>query len=320
MGASSVDAPFRSVDGRSDASSWCENDPVYRSWRPVQLRGAREPLAWKLRNSVDPCLAISIEGTVMKKLALALGATAGLVAPTASFSQQADPLSFNVSVTSDYRFRGISQSRFRPALQAGVDYALPNGFYLGAWASTIRWIKDAGEISDVNTRRSLLEVDLYGGYKGQLASDLSFDVGGLQYVYPRNGLSRIPGVYSPNTFELYGALTYGPATLKYSHALTRLFGTVDSKHSGYLELGATFDLGSGFSIIPHVGHQRVRNNGDFSYTDYSVTVAKEYAGFVFSAGVVGTDTEKIGGAHVYASPKGNDLGRLGAVVAIKKTF
>ncbi|NUZ04186.1 TorF family putative porin [Piscinibacter koreensis] len=256
----------------------------------------------------------------MKTLAFALAAVSAAAMPTLSAAQETNPLSFNVSVTSDYRFRGISQSRFRPAVQGGVDYALPNGFYVGAWASTIRWIKDAGEINDINTRRSPVELDLYGGYKGQITSDFGYDVGVLQYLYPRNALTRIPNTYSPNTFELYGALSFGPATLKYSHALTRLFGTADSKHSGYLDLTANFDVGGGVTLTPHVGHQRVRNNSDFSYTDYSLTVAKEFYGFTFSLAAVGTDTKKIAGAHAYASPAGNDLGRFGAVVAVKKTF
>jgi uncharacterized protein (TIGR02001 family) len=256
----------------------------------------------------------------MKKLALAAVTLSALAAPSFASAQEADPLSFNVSVTSDYRFRGISQSRFRPALQGGVDYALPNGFYVGAWASTIRWIKDAGEINDVNTRRSPLELDLYGGYKGQITTDLGYDVGVLQYLYPRNGLTRLPNTYSPSTTELYGALTFGPATLKYSHALTRLFGTADSKHSGYLDLTANFDVGGGVTLTPHIGHQKVRNNGDFSYTDYSLTAAKEFYGFTFSVAAVGTNSKKIDGANAYASPAGNDLGRWGAVVAVKKTF
>ena len=79
----------------------------------------------------------------MKKTPLALAATLALTAlPSVSFAEDASPLSFNLSVTSDYRYRGISQTRLKPALQGGADYALPGGFYIGAWASTIKWIRD----------------------------------------------------------------------------------------------------------------------------------------------------------------------------------
>src|SRR5205807_2098215 len=103
-------------------------------------------------------------------------------------------------------------TRFDPALQGGADYAFPNGFYIGTWASTIRWIKDAGKIARVDTGSAPVEIDLYGGYKGDLVKDkLGYDVGLLQYYYPSNHLSNIPNTHSPNTLELYGALTSGPA-------------------------------------------------------------------------------------------------------------
>ena len=256
----------------------------------------------------------------MNKTILALTAAMTLGALPAISHAEDDPLSFNVSVTSDYRYRGISQSRLKPALQGGVDYALPAGFYIGAWGSTIRWIKDAGTINNVDTGSADVEVDLYGGYKGEIQKDLSYDVGLLQYLYPGEHLGRIANAHSPNTLELYGALTFGPATVKYSHALTRLFGTANSKGSGYLEAAATFDVGGGVSLTPHIGYQKVRRNSDFSYTDYSLTASKEWFGLTFSAAVVGADTNDINAAPAYASPSGKDLGRTGVVVAVKKTF
>lgn len=256
----------------------------------------------------------------MKKNTVVLAALTALSALPAVSRAEDNPLTFNVSVTTDYRFRGISQTRLDPALQGGVDYALPGGFYIGAWASTIRWIKDAGRIAGVDTGRAPVEIDLYGGYKGEVTKDLTYDVGLLQYYYPSEHLARIPGVHSPNTLEVYGALTFGPATIKYSHSLTRLFGTDNSRNSGYLEGAATFDLGSGFSLTPHLGYQKVRHNGDFSYTDYALTVAKDWFGFTFSAAVIGADTKDINGTPAYVSPSGKDLGRTGLVVAVKKTF
>jgi uncharacterized protein (TIGR02001 family) len=234
-------------------------------------------------------------------------APAPAAAPAAA--PEASPLSFNVALTSDYRYRGISQTRLKPAISGGVDYALPGGFYIGAWASSIKWIKDAGGDASV-------EIDLYGGYKGEIAKDFTYDVGVLTYVYPRNHLP-----VSTNTTEIYGALTYGPATLKYSHSVTNLFGFDNSKNSGYLDLSATFEVGPAVQLIPHVGYQRVAHNGDFSYTDYSFTVGKDFSGFFLSAAVVGAQTKTIAGTKAYASPNnGKDLGKAGLVVAVKKTF
>ena len=67
----------------------------------------------------------------MNKTILALAATLAITAvPAVSHAQDASPLSFNVSLTSDYRYRGISQTRLKPAIQGGVDYALPSGVYV----------------------------------------------------------------------------------------------------------------------------------------------------------------------------------------------
>jgi uncharacterized protein (TIGR02001 family) len=217
-----------------------------------------------------------------------------------------DGIAYNLGAVSEYRYRGVSQSRLKPALQGGVDFT-KGPFYLGAWASTIKWVKDGGGNAPA-------ELDLYGGYKGEITKGLTFDVGALAYVYPRHEAGKA-GLVSPNTFELYGALSYGPATLKYSHATTNLFGFDDSKGSGYLELGATFDVGSGFSLVPHVGYQRVKGFSDASYTDYSLTVSKEVSGVALSAGVVGTDANGF-----YVSPTGKALDKARLVVGAKYNF
>jgi uncharacterized protein (TIGR02001 family) len=235
-------------------------------------------------------------------IALALSAVA---LPAFADEPAPDPLSFNVGVVSEYRYRGISQTRLKPALQGGIDYASPSGFYVGSWASTIKWIKDFGGDSEV-------EIDVYGGYKAEVAKGLTLDVGLLQYYYPSNKLNP-----SANTLEVYGALSFGPVTAKYSHSTTNLFGAPDSKGSGYFDVTANFDLGDGLTLSPHVGHQTVKHLSVASYTDYSLTLAKDFSGLVVSAAVIGTDADK----GFYASPvNGKFLGKTSLVVGLKKTF
>ena len=109
---------------------------------------------------------------------------------------------------------------------------------------------------------------------------------------------------------------FGPATLKYSHAVTNLFGFSDSKNSYYVDLNATFETGYwGLSVIPHIGYQKVKNNGDFSYTDWSVGLAKDF-GNGFSASLTYVDTNN----SRYRSPEGKDLGKPTAVLGGKYTF
>jgi len=224
-------------------------------------------------------------------------------------------LSFNVGAVTDYRYRGISQTARKPALQGGIDWAHKSGFYLGTWASTIRWIKDTPPAD-----KGSVEVDIYGGYKGTLpVAGLGYDVGFLQYWYPGNNYDRVTGEKADTT-EGYVGLTWGPATVKYSHAFTNLFGAANSDGSGYLDLSATFDLGSGFSVVPHVGWQRIENFG--TYRDYSVTLAKDFGGgLVVTGAVVGTNWEdRFGFPNTLPGSGTRDLGKAGLVVGAKYSF
>jgi uncharacterized protein (TIGR02001 family) len=229
-------------------------------------------------------------------IGLAAVAAAAIV-PAAAQAQVA----YNVGAVSDYRYRGISQSRLKPALQGGVDYTA-GAFYVGAWASTIKWIKDGGGGANA-------ELDLYGGYKGEITKGLTYDAGLLAYIYPGHDLA-----VSPQTTEIYGALTYGPATLKYSHSVSNLFGFDDSKGSGYIDLSATFEITDGWMITPHIGRQTVKNLGAASYTDASLTVSKDFSGLVVSLAAVDTNTSAYRGAN------NKDLGKSGLVLGVKYNF
>lgn len=221
--------------------------------------------------------------------------------PVASWA--ADPsVSFNIGAVSDYRYRGYSQSRLQPAVQGGMDVTA-GAWYLGAWASSIKWVKDGGGDSSI-------EVDLYGGYKGEVKDAFAYDLGVLTYVYPSNALPT-----SANTTELYGALTVGPITLKYSHGLTNLFGTANSKNSGYLDLSATFDV-AGIAVTPHVGRQIVNNSSAASYTDYSLLASKAFGAVTLSAGVVGMNGSKT----LYVTPAGKFTGKNMVVAGVKYSF
>jgi hypothetical protein len=71
----------------------------------------------------------------MKMSVLAAASAAALLGSAAPTLAYAD-VAFNVGAATDYRYRGISQSRLKPAVQGGVEYS-QGGFYLGAWGSSI---------------------------------------------------------------------------------------------------------------------------------------------------------------------------------------
>ncbi len=249
-------------------------------------------------------------------LALVSGsALAQTAAPAAA--EPASTLAYNVGVVSEYRYRGIAQSHFKPALQGGVDYADKSGFYAGAWASTIRWISD-NQTADGQGADGPLEVDLYGGYKWSMG-DVAFDAGYLRYEYVRNKLSSVPNYGNANTDEIYGAVTYGPFTLKYSYALSNLFGNLNTKGSHYTDLSATFDLGNGLTLTPHAGYQYTKNLPQMSYADYSLTLTKDLGnGLSASLAAINTDA-KVEGYYIPLEPTKN-TGKSSVVVGLKYTF
>ena len=109
----------------------------------------------------------------------------------------------NVTLVSDYRFRGVSLSGGDPAVQGGVTATHDSGFYVGAWGSSI---DDGGTdfYGDV-------ELDLYGGWSGKLSEGIGLDAGLLYYAYPSNA-KGVDAEY----FEPYATLSgeLGPVQAK----------------------------------------------------------------------------------------------------------
>ncbi len=254
----------------------------------------------------------------MKKLILASAIAAAFMGSVA-YAEEAAPapdhvVAYNVGATSDYRFRGISQSRNDPAVFGGVDYTnTPTGFYVGAWASTIKWIKDQNGDTGY-------ELDIYGGKRGEI-SNVSYDVGMIRYYYPGNKLGNVSGLVDASTTEAYVQAGYGFATLKYSYALTDFIGWgKDTKGSDYIDLSLNPEISDGYILNLHVGHQRVKNysNGLANYTDWKVGVTKDFGVVVGALAVMGTDADKTTGGYDFGG-KGY-LGNTKAVVTVTKKF
>ena len=231
-------------------------------------------------------------------------ACAAVSACHAQDSQPAGAVTFNLAAVSDYRYRGISQTRLRPALQAGADWA-DSGWYAGTWLSTIRWTHDAGGGGAV-------EWDVYGGRRGDLGGGFAYDAGVLGYAYPASALAP-----SADTLELYAQLARGPFALKYSHATTNLFGFADSRHSGYWDASFNREVGAGVVLNLHAGHQRIRGHAVAGYTDWKVGVTRDFGVATLALAYVGTDADR----RAYASPvNGRFTGRDALVLTVSKVF
>ncbi len=199
-------------------------------------------------------------------------------------------LTANVSLTSNYKFRGQDQhvhpiKAVNPAIQGGFDYGFgDSGFYVGNWNSSVDWL--AG---------NSIESDLYGGYKLK-AGAVDLDLGALSYVYPGNNRG--------NTTELYGAAGYGPFTAKYSHTVSKdYFGWAGAKTSsrrgrntGYLNLAFAQEVLPSVTLKAALGYTRfagdIRDLGVPNYVDYSLGGAYDFGGGLQLSAAVAGATKK----------------------------
>ena len=200
----------------------------------------------------------------MKKLLLALALSAGFVA-----SAQAQ-LTGNLGLTSDYRFRGVSQTQNAPAVQGGIDYAHKSGFYVGNWNSSVS--------SQVYTNGAGLESDLYAGFKKEIFKGISIDIGSYNYFYPRATTSSATGS-NFDTYEGFIGLGYKDfVSAKYSQTLGNgYFGTANARGTSYTQVDAKLPVPviKNLSVAAHYGRTNVANSGSLDYDDMN-------AGFVYS--------------------------------------
>jgi len=249
----------------------------------------------------------------MNKLIIAASIFAAFAGSVAHAEEAAVPapdhvVAYNVGATTDYRFRGLTQSRYLPADFGGVDYTNnPTGLYVGTWASSIKWITDVGGHTDVET-------DIYGGKRGEI-SGISYDVGMVRYFYYGNKM----GSFGPsaNTTEAYAQLGYGVYSIKYSHALTNFVAWADSKGSNYIDLSANPEIANGYVLNLHVGKQIVEGPtlGAADYTDWKIGATKDFGFAVGSLAVVGTDADK--GSYVFGRTY---VGKTGVTASLTKSF
>ena len=188
------------------------------------------------------------------------------------------------AVTSDYLFRGISQTRNRPAVQLTLDAQHESGFYVGAFASNVTF-------PGSNARQ---ELDLLAGYR-LTAGNLGLDLGGVWYTYP--GYDKPEGSYEYNYAEVMakGSYTLDPVKFVGTLAWSPDF-YFESGSAVYLEGGADVALPFAFTLSGRYGHQWIDRNpryGAPDYANWSVSVSREVlAGFILSVGYYDTSLSK----------------------------
>jgi len=226
-------------------------------------------------------------------------------------------------ITSDYRFRGISQNNLDPAFQGGFDVAHKSGLYVGTWGSNVSsWTAGTGT----------LEMDLYGGYKTEL-SGVGIDVGVIAYTYPGAQKS-----YKADTEEAYVGLSYGPLVFKTSYVLSKNYFVTTNNDTGfgtsargtmYYDLTLSQEIAPKLIASIHAGYTDYKNDaayiagdeGKFSYADYNVGLAYDLGnGFTASAKYFWNDAKPGTKFYAGATSANPALYKDGVAVSLTKAF
>ena len=228
---------------------------------------------------------------VSASLAFAAPAAAQTVNPADEVEADAEgPITFsaNIALTSEYRFRGVDLSGGDPALQGGFDLGHESGFYVGTWASTLD--HDTVGYGDV-------ELDIYGGWSGNVGEGLALDVGVIGYLYPDAG----PGDF--DYVELYSSLgfTFGPAETTLGVAYAPEQDSLGGTDNFYVYADAGIGIpDTAITVTGHLGY----TDGFLTFTDdgnafdWSIGAeASVYGPFSVSAAYVGAEGDIPPGAY-----------------------
>ncbi len=158
----------------------------------------------------------------------------------------------NIGVTSNYMWRGITQTGDSSAVSGGIDYAHESGFYAGTWVSNAAWTSPVS-----------FEQDFYLGF-GKEFSGVELDAGVIAYTYPNAD--------DANFEEIYLGASYKQFSGKVSY---------DSDNSNaYYEGAVDFSLGNDIGMSVHAG--RYQFDAEPRYTDYGITFSKDDFSLMFS--------------------------------------
>jgi len=196
----------------------------------------------------------------MKKIPtkFAMLSLAALMSTTAAATASAQSIEGNVALTTNYIYRGVTQSDEGPAISGGFDYAAESGLYAGVWGSSVDFGDD-----------TTMELDIYGGY-AFTAGAWDLDFGAIYYGYPDS-----PSVGGDQNFwEFYGGVGHalGPfdwdAKLSWSPDFY-----MESGSATYIETGLAYEFPAGVSVDARIGASSFDDFPASDYEDYQIGVS-----------------------------------------------
>mgnify|MGYP000875211405 CR=1 FL=1 len=228
-------------------------------------------------------------------------------AATPAFADETDPpseftVTGNVALVTDYRFRGLSQTSGDPAVQGGININHSSGFYLSAWSSSTDF-KVLGPVPSAVYGSQ--ELDIYGGWTGEVTPGVTADVGLLYYAYPGGHVGKA------EFFEPYASLstTIGPATAKVGmnyawkqESLNFNGGGKDDSLYLYGELGASIP-NTPISLSSHLGWTKGALSPNFA-TGKTLSYK---GGFDYNIGATANLTKNLSIGVSYVGVDGNSI-------------
>ncbi len=260
--------------------------------------------------------------------------TGGLLSIFAAYAVAEDaatpsPVTGSLGVTSNYTFRGISQTQNKPAVQGGLTYTHSSGFHGGFWGSNVNF-KPKDSVVVVNDNASL-EFDITAGYGGKISDALTWDVSVTHYGYPGSNPS---GAFQYDFWEVSPSLVYDFGSAKVTAQLAYspdFFGP--AKHGTYLMAQLDVPLPSDFAINAHLGEQWLQadNASGLSqtfvnavtsyvpknYTEWKLGISKQVAGVGLELAYFGTDISQ---NKCQAFQGQHDLCKSTVVLTVSKSF
>ncbi|WAJ70268.1 TorF family putative porin [Catenovulum adriaticum] len=198
----------------------------------------------------------------MKKTLIVASILGAVSAMSSTSAMAVDGLSANAAVTSNYFWRGMTQTADAAAVSGGIDYAAESGFYAGTWVSNLA--------NDTET-------DLYLGFSGETDS-VSYDVGYVYYNYANPGQELDFG-------EIYGSVTFGALTLGLAVLANEEAGDFDFGDSTYVSADYAVEVAPGLEAAFHIGSY----DGDFAVEGVDIGASLSKDGFTF--GIIESDRD-----------------------------
>jgi uncharacterized protein (TIGR02001 family) len=203
----------------------------------------------------------------LKQLSALVLAASAFTATSAMAWESADGqfnTSASVALSSDYMWRGASQTDSEPAISGSLDVGHASGIYAGVWASNVNY--------DIGMDAAHIELNYYAGYASEIGdTGISYDVGALRYAFP--------GTDGANWNEAYLGLGYSHFSLKVSHSGDALATSESGTH--YL-LGFDYDLPMDIGFHANYAFYDLDDDiNDDTLQDYNLGVTKNLVGFDF---------------------------------------